>query len=368
MPDSEGDFEFIATCQNPSCRSPNHCFQPRCYRISAEKPENFDEESWWYSQLPLKPKHRLSKQESNSYMLPDQRGLGTKVEAWWCLPCFEAVLLMEKGVGFLHGPADLTNTLQPKASDLSVLRAEYRTPASQWNLFHLPPPQRYNFEKWKAMAAYNGEMELWGVLEADAVTGEEGTLYPDVETRDLDALEEYTKEPIELTVAEIQGKKLSEVLRMVDERVALLHREYSVDRELRGNSKVASNETDSDREGTPRAQTTRSQRKKAAANQAVDQPPIEIDPVGENEDVMDTVEDVPPAQTTRSKGKKVEDTQNANVPNTAPSRSLSLRPKGPKKVEPKLKLRGPSLNHPSNNHSSKSPASDQPRYDLRPRR
>ena len=149
----------------------------------------------------------------------EKRGEGENVKAWWCLACLENVWLELDG--FIKRPDEVERPDRLDMEQLSTIYPESRARGTNNPLFHLSSPQEYGVAKWKATIHHKWWEEGTQMGEEAVYGSEEGTVYEDAATRDMKGVDEVKGEVVEITAHQVRGKRLSEVLRLVDENVAL---------------------------------------------------------------------------------------------------------------------------------------------------
>lgn len=171
----------------------------------------------------------------------EKRGEGKDVIVWWCLHCIEAVWLKEEG--FKIRARDRQGA-QPDRTDLGIIDVEDRVQGPHNAEYCLSDPQICSVEKWKAVINFDDRAK--GIYQQPGyVLGREpGTLYENQQARDEIGIDELTGDVIEVSVTEVRGQKLSEVLRLVDEKVAACHqRFYEAEAEYEEFLRESNNET-----------------------------------------------------------------------------------------------------------------------------
>lgn len=218
MPEDRNRFEKT-TCRHPFCPATDHASQPGEYRVSVERASHFEDISPFSQRIPLRPQHPWSGKLKFGGRACEKRGLGRNVESWWCLVCAENIWLELDG--FILPSSIGPRRLEPELYELlGDLQPERRAAGPTDRLYHLSAPQIYTLEKWRAVGLHKA-VENYGIDPGpEAVSGAEpDTLYPNSGVRDLDSVDDITGRPIFVEVHDVAEKRLSEVMRMVDEKI-----------------------------------------------------------------------------------------------------------------------------------------------------
>jgi len=218
MPENKDSFQ-ITTCRHPFCPATDHASQPNTYRVSIERASNFEDISPFSQRIPLRPQYPWSGKLKYGMRACEKRGLGKNVESWWCLECVENIWLELDG--FIKPSSTGPQRQEPELYELlKDLQPEYRTAGPKDRLYHLSAPQVYTLEKWRAVGQHKAVAKYGVDPGPEAVSGAEpDTLYRDSEVRDLDSVDGMTGRPVSVEVYDVADRRLSEVMRMVDERI-----------------------------------------------------------------------------------------------------------------------------------------------------
>jgi len=208
MPDNRADFQKT-TCRHPYCSAPDRVFAPGAYRVSIERSANFEDSSTFSQQIPLKPLYPWGPGlKSGKYSVP-KRGLGEDMLAWWCLACLESVWL--EGNGFIKFRYQYKRSEDPELWELLAnMRPEARSRGEQNRLYHLSDLRTQAVEAWRWAQDYQWEANYGAGPDPSAGN-------PDLV--DLESLDGTTGQTIKISLHRVAEKTLSEILRVVDEKI-----------------------------------------------------------------------------------------------------------------------------------------------------
>ena len=223
------------TCGYPKCGLEKQTFKPGCYRLSLEPVSGGSDNPFnIVTTTAVSTWTAVSKSPSRAADPANLRGKAVGGIQWFCLPCIEELWAVE----------DQDETSSVVSSTLTVVLAsiskkifaERRHHASDGAHYKLPLPQAYALEKWKAAIAFldffadsdkvadlinrardTGFIGQWG---NDAFVGlrEPRLLYESESLRDMRGYTEIGGVRVEAARRHVAGKKLSEILKLVEEK------------------------------------------------------------------------------------------------------------------------------------------------------